>query len=94
MNAGMPFEQFLITLSAIIGTIVVLRGPIGRALAARIEGQRPLAPAEAQELEELRTRVLSLEEARGQLAELQERQDFTERLLARQARAPELPQEE
>ena len=91
MNLGMPFEQFVITLSAIIGTIVILRGPIGRALAARIEGHRPLTPGEALELDELRSRVVALEETRGQLAELQERLDFTERLLAQQSRAPELP---
>lgn len=64
MNIGMPFEQIVITLSAIIGTIVVLRGPIGQALAARIAGQRPLAPGDAQELDELRGRVAALEEAR------------------------------
>jgi hypothetical protein len=32
-----------------------------------------------------------LEEAQGEVAELQERLDFTERLLARQSRGPELP---
>ncbi|TFH61431.1 MAG: hypothetical protein E4G90_09740 [Gemmatimonadales bacterium] len=62
---------------AIIGTIsgaVVLRGPVGKALARRLEGGGAMEPNEdvLLELDELRTRVV----------ELEERQDFAERLLA------------
>lgn len=45
---------------------------------------RSAAPA-SQDLEELRARVAELEADRGHLAELEERLDFAERLLARQA---------
>jgi hypothetical protein len=90
MGVGMPFEQFVIMLATIIGSVVVLRGPIGRALASRIEGRRALEPAEMQELFDLRARVASLEEGQSQLTEVQERLDFAERLLAQQ-RSPELP---
>ena len=41
--------------------------------------------ADAPEFEELRARVAELEADRGHMAELEERLDFTERLLARQA---------
>lgn len=51
--------------------------PIGRAVADRLRGRAAHEPNE--ELEELRDQVAALRE---QLAELAERQDFTERLLA------------
>jgi Tfp pilus assembly protein PilO len=91
MGIGMPFEQFLIMMTTIIGSVVVLRGPIGRAFAARIEGRRALEPAEVRELFDLRARVAALEEGQSQLAEVQERLDFAERLLAQQTRSTELP---
>jgi hypothetical protein len=81
---GMPLEQFLITMAGIIGAVIVLRGPIGRALAARIEGRRPPDHETVLELEELRARVAALEEGQPLLAELRERLDFAERLLTKQ----------
>jgi len=54
----------------------ILKGPVGHALARRIQGAEPseLPPEQVlAELDELRTRV----------AELEERADFSERLLAR-----------
>ena len=57
---------------------IVLRGPVGKALAERIHGETvgagEVPPELLEELDEMRTRVL----------ELEERVDFTERLLARQ----------
>lgn len=41
--------------------------------------------AATQELEQVRTRLAELEADRGHMAELEERLDFAERLLARQA---------
>ena len=88
----MPLEPFLISIAGIIGAVMTLRGPIGRALAARIEGRRPPDQDTLVELEELRARVLALEEGQTQLVELQERLEFAERLLAQaQQRRPELP---
>jgi hypothetical protein len=71
-------EDHFIPLVAIggIATAVVLRGPIGKALARRLEGgtaTEGLPEHVPAELEELRNRVL----------ELEERVDFAERLLAR-----------
>jgi hypothetical protein len=92
MEVGMPLEQFLVTMAAIIGTVVALRGPIGRALAARIEGRRAPDHETQMELEDLRARVAALEEGHAQVAELQERVEFAERLLAAEReRRPELP---
>jgi hypothetical protein len=84
MEAGMPLEQFLITVAGIVGTVVALRGPIGRAIAARIEGRRPPDDETALELDDLRSRVATLEEGQSQLTEVQERLDFAERLLAQE----------
>jgi hypothetical protein len=59
-------------------TAIVLRGPLGGALAERIHsgtvGAGEVPPELLEELDEMRTRVV----------ELEERVDFTERLLARQ----------
>ncbi|MBM4188600.1 MAG: hypothetical protein FJ206_14950 [Gemmatimonadetes bacterium] len=65
------------TIVGAIAAAVVLRGPVGHALARRIQGPAPseLPPDQLLgELDELRTR----------LAELEERADFSERLLAQQ----------
>lgn len=59
------------------GTAVAISfSPIGAAIAARIRGKTEL-PSE--DLDELREHVMTLQ---GQLNELAERQDFTERMLA------------
>lgn len=74
--AGKDFAIPAILMLGIGGTIV-LRGPLGRALARRIEGH----PSEAMDLEPV---LHELDELRTRMAELEERQDFTERLLARE----------
>lgn len=67
--------------------VQVFRGPIGQAIARRINGRSgdALAPEIVDELRQLHEQVDALQH---QLAETQERVDFTERLLA-QGRAPE-----
>jgi hypothetical protein len=92
MEVGMPLEQFLITMAGIIGAVITLRGPLGRALAARIEGRRAPDHDTQLELEDLRARVAALEEGHAQLAELQDRVEFAERLLSREhPQRPGLP---
>ena len=64
-----------------IGMAMILTGPIGVALAERIRGVRAAgAPALAGQVEELR----------GRLAEVEERLDFAERLLAQAREADQL----
>ena len=76
------------------GTIVALAmSPIGRAMAARIQGQGP--PAHPDDLLEVRESYEALkgelEAVRLDVNELQERVDFAERLLARKREEPILP---
>jgi hypothetical protein len=63
--------------------IVKVLGPLGVAIGHRIRGGRDSAPNHrlAAEVDELRTR----------LAEVEERLDFAERLLARGAQADQIP---
>lgn len=87
-----------IALSA--GAAIVLRGPIGKALAQWIGGwshteqkwieakMRDSGGPPSGDVEQLRSEV---DELRGQLAEVQERLDFAERMLARSREADRLP---
>jgi hypothetical protein len=65
-----------------IGGAIALRGPIGRALAERIAGRRLGAP-EPERAGQLARALADLEEMKHRIAEIEERQDFTERVLAR-----------
>ena len=68
------------------GTLVLLAvSPIGRALAARIKGSPAAPPAAAHE-----ALHADLQEVRRELAELVERMDFMERLLAKSRDAERL----
>ncbi|MBI4501616.1 MAG: hypothetical protein HY700_10675 [Gemmatimonadetes bacterium] len=67
----------LVTVSA----IVILRGPLGRALAEWISGRAGADPLIAGQIDQLHH---ELEEVKQRLAEAEERLDFTERLLAQQ----------
>lgn len=67
----------------------VLRGPLGKAWARRIEGGSGQVDTHVLPVvEELQGRVAELEERVARMHELEERLDFAERLLA-QAREPE-----
>jgi hypothetical protein len=74
LNLGIPYA----VPTTIIGSIaaaVALRGPLGQALARRIHG------GTSSELP-LETVMGELDELRGRILELEERVDFSERLLA------------
>ena len=91
MGQWMPFVA-MIVLAVVIGTTLVLRGPMGKALAQWIRGwsktdEQWLAMQAAKhgvvgggEVERLLGEV---DELKRWLAEAEERLDFTERLLAR-----------
>jgi hypothetical protein len=75
------------------GTLFLLSvSPIGRALAHRIKGAGSASSGDVmRQLEETQSHVLDeLDAMRQELAEVQERLDFTERLLARQRGADRL----
>jgi hypothetical protein len=76
------------------GTVVALSmSPIGRALADRIRGHSATGSAdEVRRLRESQEDMASeLESVRHDVGELQERLDFTERLLARKREDPAFP---
>lgn len=82
----------MMTLIAGVGLVLILRGPVGRALARRLEGSSGAAPELLARVDELEARVAELEQDRARTAELEERVDFAERLIARQEQAVrELP---
>jgi hypothetical protein len=70
---------FVIPIVAIIVTGIVLY-PLLRALARRIENK--VSGGMQEELDELRSRIITLEEQAMRVPELEERVDFAERLLA------------
>ncbi len=71
-------EGFAIPVGVVgfIAAAVVLRGPLGKALARRLEGVTEVA--------ETGPLLEQMDEMRGRLAELEERLDFTERVLTQQ----------
>lgn len=74
----------LIALIAVVSAVLfvkLLKGPLGQAIADRLRGTGPLDPGVLDELEAVKTR----------LAEVEERLDFTERMLAQGAQAQRLP---
>ncbi len=68
--------------------VLVLRGPIGRALGRRLEGTGRADPDLVQRVEDLERRLLGAEQAEARLEEVEERLDFAERLLAREKSVP------
>ena len=79
----------LVAVLALLATVVVLVWPLVRAFARRLDtgGHRTELLAE---LEGLRSRVDQLEAGQAQMAELEERLDFAERLLAQAKEANRL----
>jgi hypothetical protein len=82
----MDFEGILAILLIFGGgtVIAVSFSPIGRAIAERIRGASPESGPDPAVYEEL-------ERMRGEMVELQERVEFTERLLAKSRDTEQLP---
>ena len=76
-------ERFAIPVGivALVAAAVIFRGPLGQALAHRLEG------GSVRQVDQ-DAMVHSLDEMRARMAELEERVDFAERLLA-QSREPD-----
>jgi hypothetical protein len=67
-----------------VAAMVVLRGPVGKAIGQRITGEAAEAPPVLDVPSEV---YAELDELRARVLELEERQDFAERLLADRVRA-------
>jgi len=94
-----PFDPNLLLLNAEPGAIVmivlmvmtaatIVLWPIVRALARRLEGRGTVDAALRAEVEQLHHRLGDVDALQGRIAELEDRLDFTERLLA-QTREPD-----
>ena len=76
MSTDQTFAIFLVVIASAIFTFTLARlfkGPIGQALARRIAGTEPETAPDA-----------GVAELRARVAELEERMDFTERVLLQQ----------
>ena len=84
----MEFMPFMvpITMFLTIGAVIILRGPLGKALGERISG-KPLTVDGA----ETRALQAEMEEMRYRLTDLEERLDFAERMLTSAREAGRLP---
>jgi hypothetical protein len=73
-----------------VAATFIRRGPLGRALARRIEGVAGTVDDRVLHLEQ---RVADLEQAQARIPELEERVDFAERMLTRAEVSNRLPAE-
>lgn len=80
LQDGGPFVTMIVIAALAVATIIFL--PIVRALARRLEGKGSGDPALRAEVEQLHSRLSEMDLLHTRLAELEERVDFTERLLA------------
>ena len=88
MSGAGELAMFLAIGAAAVG---LLFGPIGSAVGRRIAG-RSEPEATQPELEEIRVQVTAeVDDLRNRLAEVEERLDFAERLLAHERQADQLP---
>ena len=87
---SLPPGVFLLVSLAVVGGLIAVFWPLMRAIARRIEGKAGTDPALLEELDHLRARVSDLEAMQMRMGELEERVDFTERLLAQKSEPREL----
>lgn len=85
----MPPQVFVLVFLAMIAGAVIILWPLMRALGRRLEG-RVGDPALRAEMDDLRSRMLDVEGQQVRIAELEERVDFAERLLAQSHDKPRI----
>ena len=81
LNQDGPPIVLLIIIAALTATVIIL-WPIMRAFARRVEGKGGTDVALRSEVEHLHARLGDVDTLQARVAELEERVDFTERLLA------------
>ena len=86
MNDGGPPTVLLIVIAALTAITIIL-WPIMRAFGRRLEGKGNVDSVLRAEVEQLHTRLAEMDSLHARVLELEERVDFTERLLA-QAQQP------
>jgi len=90
MEQGLQFIFVMIGVIAVPLLAVMVVPPLARAIQKRLEGATT-DPSVAAEVELLRERVRAAESLERRVAELEERLDFAERLLARPTGRPDGP---
>ncbi len=85
-NGGIDAGVVTIVVFALIAATIIL-WPVMRALARRLEG-KSADPALREEVERLQHRLEEIDILQGRVAELEERIDFTERILVRGQETP------
>lgn len=90
-NPMNPGAIVMIVLAALAAVTLVL-WPLARALARRLEGKGGPDLQLQAEVDELRARLQEIEVNQSRLAELEERLDFAERILAQKAEPARLPE--
>jgi Tfp pilus assembly protein PilO len=86
---GAPVLVMIVALGLLAATIILW--PVMRALGRRLEGKGSADPALRAELEQLQHRLGEVDHLQQRVAELEERIDFTERMLARAQTPAALP---
>jgi uncharacterized protein involved in exopolysaccharide biosynthesis len=81
MNDGGPPTVLLIVIAALTAMTIIL-WPIMRAFGRRLEGRGNADSALRAEVEQLHSRLAEMDSLHARVLELEERVDFTERLLA------------
>lgn len=81
MNGGAPAVVMIVFLGLLATTVILW--PVMRAFARRVEGKAHGDPALRAEVEQLQQRLGEVDQLHHRVAELEERIDFAERMLAR-----------
>jgi Tfp pilus assembly protein PilO len=87
MNHGPPGSVLLIIIAALAATVIIL-WPVMRAFGRRLEGKGGGDATLRSDVDQLHSRLAEVDMLQARVTELEERVDFTERLLA-QNREPD-----
>lgn len=88
MQHGGPSTVLLMLIAALAAGVIIL-WPLMRAFARRLEGKSGTDPALRADLDQMQQRLGEVDALQHRVAELEERVDFTERLLAQAHDPPE-----
>jgi hypothetical protein len=88
-NGGAPAIVMIVFLALLAATVILW--PVMRAFGRRLEGKTQGDSVLRAELEQLQHRLGDVDHLQQRVAELEERIDFAERMLARAPTSPALP---
>jgi len=88
MFSSLEPAAVVIIFLALVSAVTLVLWPLARALARRLEAKPSADPALHRELEQMHQRLGEVDALQGRVADLEERLDFAERLLA-QSREPD-----